>query len=246
MPIHDWTRVSAGTFHDFHQDWTIEIRRTLNRGLLPPGYYAMADQRVRGPEPDVVVLDATRQPGVNGPGGVAVASSPPRTRQVSRLTSERATYARKANRLSVRDHAGKVVAVIEVVSPGNKDGVDHFNTFVGKLAEFVTAGVNLVLIDLFPPSPRDPEGADRALWDRLGGEPFEPRPPGKPLTVAAVEVAEDITAYSDPVAVGDALPDAPLFLAPGWYVNIPLEQTYAASWEVTPVQIRQMFDAPTP
>jgi len=31
------------------------------------------------------------------------------------------------------------------------------------------------------------------------------------------------------VAVGDLLPDAPLFLAPGWQVNIPLETTYRTS-----------------
>ena len=56
MPIHDWTRVEAGTFHDFHQGWTIEIRNKLNSGVLPDGYFAMADQRVSGPEPDVVAL----------------------------------------------------------------------------------------------------------------------------------------------------------------------------------------------
>ena len=43
-----------------------------------------------------------------------------------------------------------------------------------------------------------------------------------------------LTAYVDSLAVGDPLPDAPLFLAPGWYVNVPLEQTYMASWDVTP------------
>jgi hypothetical protein len=53
MPIHEWARVSAGTFHDFHQGWTIEIRNRLNSGVLPDGYYAMADQRVSGPEPDI-------------------------------------------------------------------------------------------------------------------------------------------------------------------------------------------------
>ena len=56
MPIHDWARVSSGTFHDFHQGWTIEIRNTLNSGVLPDGYYAMADQRVSGPEPDIILL----------------------------------------------------------------------------------------------------------------------------------------------------------------------------------------------
>jgi len=42
------------------------------------------------------------------------------------------------------------------------------------------------------------------------------------------------------VAVGDLLPDAPLFLAPGWYVNIPLEATYRTSWETTPKPIRNL------
>ena len=35
MPIHDWTRVRANRFHHFHQDWTVEITRSLNRGVLP-------------------------------------------------------------------------------------------------------------------------------------------------------------------------------------------------------------------
>jgi hypothetical protein len=56
MPIHDWTRVDAGLFHDFHQDWTIELRRSLNAGRLPPDYVALADQRAGGPIPDVLTF----------------------------------------------------------------------------------------------------------------------------------------------------------------------------------------------
>lgn len=35
MPLHDWTRVPSGLFHHFHQDWSIEITRALNRERLP-------------------------------------------------------------------------------------------------------------------------------------------------------------------------------------------------------------------
>jgi hypothetical protein len=35
MPIHDWTRVSAGIFHHFHQKWVGTIADALNEGLLP-------------------------------------------------------------------------------------------------------------------------------------------------------------------------------------------------------------------
>jgi hypothetical protein len=34
MPIHDWTRVGAGTFHDFHTTWIVELARAFNAGLL--------------------------------------------------------------------------------------------------------------------------------------------------------------------------------------------------------------------
>ena len=61
MPIHDWTRVEAGDFHDFHQCWVVAIRNALNAGLLPPGYMAMAEQVTGRPIPDVVTLQA-REP----------------------------------------------------------------------------------------------------------------------------------------------------------------------------------------
>ncbi len=236
MPIHDWTRVESGIFHGFHQDWTVEICRTLNRGILPPGFYAMPDQRVNGPEPDVV---ARGKSGPGRSGGLATADAPPRVRQVARAETDQAAYARKANRIAVRHQLGPVVAVIEVVSPGNKDSRHAMRSFVAKAVEFLSQGVNLVVIDLFPPTPRDPVGIHQVIWGELVGEPSEARPADKPLTVAAY----NLTAYIDPVAVGDPLPDSPLFLAPGWYVNIPLEQTYMASWENTPPPLRDLVAA---
>src|SRR5271154_4430458 len=154
MPIHDWTRVPAGVFHDFHQDWTIEIRRTLNRGVLPPGYFAMADQRVSGPEPDVIALKL-RRPAASPSGGLAIADAPPRARQVASVAMERAAYARKANRIAVRHPLGHVVAMIEVVSPGNKDSKHALRSFTTKAIDFLRNGINRVVVDLFPPTPRD-------------------------------------------------------------------------------------------
>jgi hypothetical protein len=106
MPINDWTRVDAGTYHDFHQDWTIEIRRALNRGILPSGYRAMADLKVGGMEPGVATLKLREPP---SQGGLAVADSPPQARQVARTTeaeTELAYYARKVNRIVIRHTRG--------------------------------------------------------------------------------------------------------------------------------------------
>ncbi len=44
MPVHDWTRVDAGIFHAFHTLWIVKLMGGLNAGLLPKGYYAMAEQ----------------------------------------------------------------------------------------------------------------------------------------------------------------------------------------------------------
>ncbi|MBX9679801.1 MAG: hypothetical protein K2X38_13645 [Gemmataceae bacterium] len=57
MPIHDWTRVSAGTWHDFHVAWIAELRNVLNERVLPAGYYAQAEQMVGAMGPDVLALE---------------------------------------------------------------------------------------------------------------------------------------------------------------------------------------------
>jgi hypothetical protein len=239
--MHDWTRVSAGIFHDFHQDWTIEIRRSLNRGILPPGYYAMADERVSGPEPDVIALRLRRP---EGTGGLEVAQTPPRLRQAAQAETEAALYARKANRIAIHHELGRVVAMIEVVSPGNKDSKHAIASFVAKAVDFIESGIHFLVVDPFPPGPRDPAGIAQSIWDGLVGEPLATGLPEKTLTVAAFDAGGPLTAYVDTVAVGDPVPDAPPFLAPGWYVNVPLEQTYLASWEATVIPIRELLVTP--
>ena len=53
MPIHDWTRVDAGLFHAFHHRWIDALCDALNGGVLPADYFALPEQRIQGPIPDV-------------------------------------------------------------------------------------------------------------------------------------------------------------------------------------------------
>jgi hypothetical protein len=239
MPIHDWTRVEPGDFHDFHQGWVIEIRNALNRGLLPPGYIAMADQITGRPIPDVVALQTGRPPGPGG--GVAVKDAPPKARVITR--SEKVAYARRASRVVIRHGRGRVVAMIEVVSPGNKDSRNALRSFVEKAADVLNQGVNLLVVDLFPPTPRDPHGIHKAIWDEIEEEPFE-APPGKPLTVASYLAGEISTAYVESVGVGDPLPSLPIFLSEEEYVPAPLEATYSQAWEVYPALLKELVESP--
>ncbi len=245
MPIHDWTRVDAGLFHDFHQDWTIELRRALNAGLLPPGYVALADQRISGPIPDVLTLNrepkksGTREPA----SGLAVALAPPKARFIDELEED--LYAQRANRIRIQHRHGEVVAIIEIVSPGNKNTRTALRSFVRKAVDLILQGIHLLIVDLFPPSDRDPQGIHKAIWDELGNHPFE-LPADKPLTVVAYKAIPTKRAYVEPVAVGDELPSLPIFLTEYDldYVPAPLEETYRTSWAAFPADFKTLLEPP--
>src|SRR4051794_25512548 len=123
MPIHDWTRVDAGIFHDFHNTWISELKRALNGGILPDGYYALSEQVAGDVTPDVLTLQAagegTEAP-ANGPAGAMSALVvAPEVRITARALNW--AYAAKRRTLSIRHTTGdRVVALIEVLSPGNK------------------------------------------------------------------------------------------------------------------------------
>ena len=131
MPVHDWTRVDAGIFHDFHTVWTGELRNALNGGLLPEGYYALAEQHAGRSIADVLTLHAS--PGAVRPesqspapstGGTIVAEAPPSVRR--RQTVDPLSLAARRRSLAIRHVSGhRLVALLEIVSPANKDRARH-------------------------------------------------------------------------------------------------------------------------
>jgi len=240
MPVHDWTRVDADVFHDSHNVWIAEIRNVLNAGLLPAGYYAMSEQHVGSYIADVLTLHSPsrKSPGRVPSGGLAVADAPPRVRRALALSSS-ARSRRKT--LTVRHVSGhRIVALLEVVSPANKDRRQHVAEFVDKLVDAVSHGIHVLLVDLFPPGARDPQGMHGALWKSLGDTP-ERVPKNEPLTLSSYVADEPVKAYLEHLAVGDALPDMPLFLDVDYYINIPLETTYQRTWRGTPQPWRTML-----
>lgn len=237
MPVHDWSRVPLGLFHHFHQDWCIEIARTLNRGMLPKGLSAMVEQRAGPREADVLAVESRRPPQITGGGnsaGVLVQEAPV-TSYVARTTRE--IYATRGNRIVVKHHLGRIVAIIELMSPGNKDSRASLSDFLDKTIELMRSGVHLLIVDLFPPSPRDPFGIHKAIWDEIFEEPYQ-FPPGKDRILASYEMSNVRIAYVEPIAVGDVLPAMPLFLATGVHIRVPLEPTYQSTWDASPEEMR--------
>lgn len=233
MPMHDWELLEAGIYHAFHHEWISEISRALNRGLLPKSLYALPEQVAVTPE--IVILDGS----ILEDDGAPLITLPPTTTHTARKIG--GISPRRKSLVAVRHVTGdRVVAMIEIVSPGNKNTAHAFRSFVQKAGELLEQRVHLLLLDPFPPGPRDPNGIHAAIWDDIAGEPFE-LPPDKPLTMVAYEVEYDINAYVETIAVGDPLPDMPLFLAPARHILVPLEKTYQAAWETVPARWQRVI-----
>ncbi len=248
MPIHDWTRVDAGVFHDFHQSWIISLRNALNDGLLPSDYYAMAEQVAEGPIPDVVTLERFNAPSLafddadNRSNSVAVLERPPQTRYSHDVDVD--LYAGRATHVVVRHVSGdRVIGYIEIASPGNKHSEVAMRSFLDKLANALRRGCHLLVLDLHPPTPRDVRGIHAQFWEQHFGDTTAPGVDEQhPLGMAAYRSSLRPTAYFEPFCVGDVLIDMPIFLTPDRYINLPLEATYNEAWRGVPRRWRQVIE----
>lgn len=246
MPIHDWTRVEPGIFHHFHQEWISKICASLNSGLLPPGFYALEEQVTGDFGPDVLTLQVPSNGPADTPppGGhpVAVATAPPQVWY--RTKAEIDIYAAKANVIRIRhtsDH--RVIAVVEIVSPGNKRSKQNLFAFVDKAEAMIRNGIHLLVIDVFPPSTRDPQGIHREIWNRIIDNDFV-LPADRPLTLASYSAGLIQEAFVEPTRFGAKLIDMPVFLTPAEYISVPLEPTYQAAWEAVPAFWRNFLSNP--
>jgi hypothetical protein len=229
MPMHDWTRVEAGIYHAFHGPWLQAVARVLNNGLLPDDYYALPEQVTAGVEPDVVTPHIPTASKPTGADRVTeLDSNPPAVRLLER--GRRATRRRTLRRLAVRHvSTHRVVAVVELVSPGNKSSRRDFTAFVRKAVALVDAGIHVLVVDPFPPTDRDPNGIHDAIWNRVARRADRgrfARPAGEPLTCVSYAAGAELVAAVQSFAVGRDVPTMPLFLTAERFVSVPLESAY--------------------
>jgi hypothetical protein len=244
MPMHDWERVPATIYHHFHQQWTISICDALNAGLLPPGYSALVEPYSCGLYPDVLAVQR-RHSKPSNPRAETTTLEAPRTRMI--VQPREARFHERANQVVIRHHLGDVVCAIEVVSPGNKAGKIAIREFVLKAVDFLRRGINLLVVDPFPPGPQDPQTLHKLIWDEFDeGVAFE-LPTAEPLLLASYRAAAPVVeftpeAFIEPLRVGAELPDMPVWLDTDLYVNLPLERTYRATWDACPADFRLLVE----
>jgi hypothetical protein len=247
MPLHDHFHRPLAEIHDwesFHSQWGSCIAADLNH-RLPKRFLASAPQHL-GPfvsadvaERELLTTDADEP--LNGTpgkstenGGVAVAIekavySPPVT-TLSMPMSFPEEY-----RVEVRDtlRASRILAVIELVSPGNKDDNESREAFAGKCLSYLAKGMGLVVIDIVTERLANLHNwlvklaKHDAKFEMAGNPPI--------YTSAYRPVRRDkedvIDLWMWPLAVGLVLPIVPLALKEFGTVPLDLEATYKEACE---------------
>jgi hypothetical protein len=225
MPLHRWPNPHV-PWRSFHRHWIVRLVEYLNQDVLPPIFYARPTEFIIGVEPDVLLLQEHDQP--NGFTSTQTALAEATLTAVLPAPAELPIVG-----IYSSYDATRLVAVIELVSPGNKDRPEAIQAFVEKVVFLLQDGVHVLVIDVLSLpqlSIRRPilgrlgleqeTAAEGTLWissycSLPGGEPYP-----------HVEVRE----WAQPAAIGNRLPSAPLFLrSDKLWVTVDLEATYQAT-----------------
>ena len=224
MPLHDWARTEG--WDGVHHLWLSELVRHI-KPRLPPEYRAhlgtvpAISLDAVATKPDVSVRHWETDNGNKAPAAPNEFGEP---------EEEVATVALDPDKALMVTYRGQLVAVIEIISPGNKDRPASRATYMARYLGYLKSLVNLMLVDVHP----RPLGFSFA--DALAAElQLERAPLPTPMAIVyrVGEPAPDggsfLGTWSRRLSVGEPLPTLPLPLSVRSAVTVDLETTYSSA-----------------
>jgi hypothetical protein len=136
----------------------------------------------------------------------------------------------------------RIVAMIEILRPGDKSALHSFRAFLNNALTALYGAVHLMLVDVHPPGPCDPNGIHGSLVSAIRTEDYV-LSREHPLTAAAYRGGAVVEAFVMHFGVGERIPQMPLFLTQENYIHVPLEAAYVAAWEDVPPRYQQVLVA---
>jgi hypothetical protein len=230
------------SWEELHGQWPAMIVLALAR-KLPPRY--IAGPRVHlGPyfEIDVASFEEEGLPGVASAGsgqqgGVATTVwAPPRpTWEVFTDLPDQDEY---EVRVYDEEHERRLVAAVELVSPGNKDRPESRRAFVAKCATLMRQDVSVVIVDVVTIRPFNLY-AELLAFIGQTDPALAPEPPTLYATACCWKPVADslrrtsrLQTWAYPLKVGQSLPTLPLWLANDVSVPLELESSYEESCRI--------------
>ncbi|MBA4067512.1 MAG: DUF4058 domain-containing protein [Isosphaera sp.] len=219
MPLHDWT--DRPGWEGLHIFWMTEIARAL-RADLPPGYRA-----VIGASPLVAVGAVPVKPDVEVTNGAPRPAPVPARAAAPQPDAEVAVATLEEDTAVQVERDGRLVAVVELVSPRNKDRPTAREQYAARYLSYLRAGVHTLLVD----AHRRPLGFSfpQLIAASLGQElpaPAAPSAVSYRVGGPAATGGRMLAVWRQPLAVGDPLPPMPLALTADEAVMVDLESTY--------------------
>jgi hypothetical protein len=241
MPLGDhfhlpWSEQNP--WEGFHSAWVNTLVRHLNGHLLPRRYRAVPQVHL-GPYVEADVATYDREPLTPQPlsadstnGGAAWTSA----EMVQTLEIDLPTQDVFEVRIHDEERGRRLVAAVELVSPGNKDRAESRQAFVTKCAAYLQEQVNLLIVDAVT--------SRRANFHRELLEQFDKVKPsradGDLYCVSYRNRNEhnkwqvDFWPYA--LTINAPLPIVPLWLAADFHVPLDLEKAYVESCEVLRIE----------
>jgi hypothetical protein len=206
-----------------HIFWMTEIARAL-RADLPPGYRA-----VIGASPLVAVGMAQVKPDVAVTNGTPHPASPaPAPPGLPEPDVEVAVATLEEDACVQVERAGRLVAVVELISPRNKDWPAAREQYAARYLGYLRGGVHLLVVDVHrrPLEFSFPQLIAVGLGEVL---PAPPAPSAVSYRVGAAAATGGrlLAVWQHPLSIGAALPTVPLPLTLDDRVAIDLEGTYS-------------------
>jgi hypothetical protein len=217
-------------WRSFHGAWAAAMARLLNQGVLPAGYYAVPLMDRDGPvEIDVAALrdDATSRP---EDGATAFQTWTPPAPGLAVAVELPAGDAVEVQ-VFADDGDPRLTAVVELVSPRNKDLPQARQAFAVKGAGYLQQGSGVVIVDTVTTRRADPNAALLSLLGADAGDALATA--GLSATsyraVGREEETQQLLLWPAPLALGQPLPTLPLWIESDFSVPLDLEASYQAT-----------------
>ncbi len=216
-------------WESFHSSWATRIADALTEQWLPPNYIAEEHAHF-GPSVEIdVATFAQEGTGSRTEGGALVATvgsevwAPP--------AADGAFPAVFPDTFEVRvlstDTGPRLVAAIELISPGNKDRPAERRAFATKCASYLYQGISVIIVDIV--TNRRANLHNELLQFMEAG--LLPLPPEVSLYAVAYRPVrrgerDEIDVWRSPLGLGMNLPTLPLGLRGDLAVPVDFEATY--------------------
>jgi Protein of unknown function (DUF4058) len=240
MPLRDHFRLPTtkyGSWTSLHGGWPMVITQQI-RKQLPPGFVAAPKAHLGAYfEIDLAAFEEDDTDGngiTHSGGGVATATlaRPKPTWAIETDVPEDDVFEVEIYNI---EEERTLVAVIEIVSPANKDRPEKRRAFLGKCGALLRKGVAVSIVDLVTIRQANLYAQLMAFIGHsdpdLGPEPPPLYASSSRWTTNAEGTRARLEAWTSPMAVGQPLPPLPIWLSETESVLFDLDRSYEQACE---------------